>query len=165
MATIDMTSARHKIRSGKDSSDHDEVLVQELWPNQFLERMLCGRVKHADLDPVKFACGFVTKVYCEMPPQSAGSREHNMLRVLMLLLKLAINTPWSDVIMVNDALFCALERRAIAWDSWPDLNRWWEQALHTISVKQAGKTCLARASVPQSILHLMLPRRNLSKGP
>ena len=139
MATIDMTSARHKIRSGKDSTDHDEVLVQELWPNQFLERMLCGRVKHADLDPVKFACGFVTKVYCETPSQSAGSREHNMLRILMLLLKLAINTPWSDVLMVNDALFCALERKAITWDSWPDLNRWWEQALHTIQVKQAGK--------------------------
>ena len=155
MATIDMTSARHKIRSGKDSTDHDEVLVQELWPNQFLERMLCGRVKHADLDPVKFACGFVTKVYCETPSQSAGSREHNMLRILMLLLKLAINTPWTDVLMVNDALFCALERKAITWDSWPDLSRWWEQALHTIQVKQAGKR--ATVSPPSNQLPAKRP--------
>ena len=77
MATIDMSSARHKIKSGKDLTDNDEVLVQELWPNQFLQRMLCGRVRHQDLDPIKFASGFVTKVYCEMPPVSAGSREHN----------------------------------------------------------------------------------------
>ena len=147
MATIDMTSARHKIRSGKDASDHDEVIVQELWPNQFLERMLCGKVKHQDLDPVKFACGFVTKVYCEMPKESAGAREHNMLRVLMLLLKLALNTPWTDVIMLNDALFSALERKSITWDSWPDLNRWWDQALLTLNVKQAGRRLASQPPV------------------
>ena len=61
-----------------------------------------------------------------------------MLRILMSLMNLAINTPWSDVLAINEALFMAMERRALTWDSWPELNRWWGQAISTLSVRQAG---------------------------
>ena len=147
LSTIDMTSAKHKLKSGMNPAEQDEVLITEQWPNQFLPRMLMGgKVNHCDLDQIKLAYGLVAKVYCEAPKELVGTPLINKLRIIMALFRVALVSPWADVLALDQALFQALERRAISWVSWPDLELWWSQSMDMMRTKQAGSRAMSGAA-------------------
>ena len=140
LSTIDMTHAKHKLKSGMRPAEQDEVLITERWPNQFIPRMLVGgkKVDHPDLDQVKMAYGFIAKAYTEAPVELMGTPLINKLRIFMSLFKIAIVSPWADVLAINQALFQALERRAVSWDSWSELDLWWQQTIDMLRTTQSG---------------------------
>ena len=140
LSNVDISSAKHKIKSGENGGDDDEILFKEAWPNQFLNRqMFKGKVKHHELDIGKFSLGFVTKIYCDMPVSVKGTPYHNMTRILIYLLRLAVTCSWDDVLAIDRSLFQALERRQVSWASWPDLEAWWKQAMDTMEFERLGK--------------------------
>ena len=138
LSSVDITNAKNKITSGMDNEDEQEIVFKEIWPNQFLNRMLCGKLKYHQLDHLRFALGMIQKIYCDMPPSCYGTSYHNMTRILIMLLKLALHCSWTDVLEVNKSLFQAMERRMLTWLSWPDLQLWWDDAMTTMSFKKIG---------------------------
>ena len=88
------------------------------------------------------AYGLIAKAYTESPSELANTPLINKLRIMMSLFKVALVSPWSDVLAIDQALFQALERRAISWDSWSELDMWWNQTIDMLRTTQSG----ARAS-------------------
>ena len=152
LTSVDISNAKNKIKSGKDANDDDEIVFKEIWPNQFLNRMLCGKVKHHQLDHLRFCLGFVQKIFCDMPGEAVGTPYHNMTRVLIMLLKLAVHTSWPDVLAVNEALFMAMERRTLTWLSWPDIKMWWDEAMATMSFKKIGDSRPAKRPASDTVI-------------
>ena len=149
LSTMDMTSAKHKLKSGMNPADRDEVLITEQWPNEFLPRMLMkGKVNHGDLNEVKMAYGLFAKIYCESPRELRGTPLINKIRIAMALYRVALVSPWADVLALDQALFQALERRAVSWDSWPDLELWWTQTIDMMRTMQSGAASSARSAPP-----------------
>ena len=148
LSTIDMTHAKHKLKSGMRPAEQDEVLHTERWPNQYIPRMMVGgkKVDHPDLDQVKMAYGCIAKAYTEAPQELIGTPLINKLRVFMSLFRIAIVSPWSDVLAINQALYQALERRQVAWDSWPDLQLWWQQTIDMMRDTQSGARAMSGTS-------------------
>ena len=59
----------------------------------------------------------------------------------MYMLRLAETYLWSDIISLNEALFSALERGTLNWNSWEPLEKWWnmmENALRTQAASRPG---------------------------
>ena len=139
LSNVDISSAKNKIKSGENGGDDDAILFKEAWPNQFLNRQQLGIVKHQEMDIGKFALGFITKIYCDMPATVKGTPFHNMTKILIYLLRLSITCAWDDVLAIDRSLFQALERRQISWASWPDLEEWWKQALATLELQRLGR--------------------------
>ena len=81
--------------------------------------------------------GFVTKLFAESSPEGNGSPEHNRLRILMNLSKLAAVHPWPDILKLNEALFSGLEQGALTWDNWTGLAAWWEKAVEALRLRAA----------------------------
>ena len=146
LSNVDVSSIKNKIKSGENGDDYNDILFKEIWVNQFLNRQMLGNVKHCELDIGKFALGFVTKIYCDMPHSVRGTPYFNMTKILMLLLRLAVTgVAWQDVLDIDRSLFKALERRQVSWESWSDLEIWWKQALDTLEFKKLGGATAAPA--------------------
>ena len=146
LSNVDVSSIKNKIKSGENGDDDNDILFKEIWVNQFLNRQMLGNVKHCELDIGKFALGFVTKIYCDMPHSVRGTPYFNMTKILMLLLRLAVTgVAWQDVLDIDRSLFKALERRQVSWESWSDLEIWWKQALDTLEFKKLGGATAAPA--------------------
>ena len=148
LTSVDITNAKNKITSGMDNNDEQEIVFKEIWPNQFLNRMLCGQLKYHQLDHLRFSLGMIQKMFCDMPPACYGTSYHNMTRVTIMLLKLALHCPWTDVLEVGKSLFQALERRTLTWLSWPDIQLWWEDAMTTMTYKRVGGGNPSNPGVP-----------------
>ena len=139
LSTMDVTAAKLKLKSGMNPAEQDEVLITKKWPNQYLPRvMMRGKVNHCDLNEVKLAYGLFSKIYCEAPREWMGSPTINKLRMAMALFRVALVSPWPDVLSLDMAMFQALERRMISWENWSDLELWWTQTVDMMRTMQSG---------------------------
>ena len=88
---------------------------------------------HDKITLIQWAGGFVGKIFAEFNEQFNGSKEHNQLFILMKMLRLAENQPWPEIMKVNQALFSALERGVLTWNSREELENWWKLAMETLN--------------------------------
>ena len=51
--------------------------------------------------------------------------------------KLAMVMPWAEVITITNSFFCALEQRAINWESWERLDTWLRKATDSLRTRAA----------------------------
>ena len=135
---VDMSKKGKLLNSGRDPVAQLKAIVPETWPNQFLHPVIWNKiVKYEQLTLLSFAVGFVTKVFSEFEPACLGcgknrngSREHNMLRILMELLKVVETHSFQDAHMLGECLFSGLERGTLSWENWDGpqgLGAWWAQ--------------------------------------
>ena len=135
---IDLSKRGKLLNSGRDPSAQLKAVIPETWPNQFLHPVIWPKiVKYCDLTLLSFCVGFVTKAFSEYEPNCPkcgvdrnGSRGHNVLRMLMELLKVAETHSFADTHMLGECLFSALERGTLKWEDWDGpqgLGIWWNQ--------------------------------------
>ena len=135
-ANMDLSKSKYKLKSGLAPAAQQAPRVAEVWPHYYLDPLLVEHeVLHEKLTFSQWCQGFVTKIFSEIDPSRNFSREHNMLHILMLMLRLAETHPWSDVRKLDETLFLALERGVLSWDSWEPLEKWWSRAESTLRNK------------------------------
>ena len=137
LSSTDLKDGRFKIKSGRNVSITQEARVNESWPNQYLcplmmEGLDPKQFDHDRITLIQWAGGFVGKIFAEFNADLNGSKEHNQLFILMKMLRLAEVQPWPEIMKLNQALFSALERGVLTWQSRPDLERWWSLALESL---------------------------------
>ena len=139
ITTIDMSKKGKLLNSGRDPAAQQQAKVPETWPNQYLHPVIWNKVvKYEHLTLVPFAVGFVTKIFAEFDPSCNGSREHNMLRMLMELLKVVETHSFADAHMLGECLFSCLERGVLRWEDWDGpqgLAVWWSQMFGALQAR------------------------------
>ena len=143
-SNMDLSKSKYKLKSGLAPATQQTPRVAEVWPHYYLDPLLFTQeVLHDQLTFSQWVMGFITKVYCEYDPTRNHTREHNMLHILMLMVRLAETHHWSDIRRLDETLFLALERGNLSWDKWDDLERWWNRAETTLrnkAVPAGGRT-------------------------
>ena len=148
ITTVDLSKKGKLLNSGRDPVAQLKAIVPETWPNQFLHPVIWNKViKYEHITLLPFAVGFVTKIFSEFEPACTGcgrnrngSREHNMLRMLMELLKVVETHSFGDAHMLGECLFSSLERGALKWEDWDGpqgLGAWWAQ-MHGALLGRSG---------------------------
>ena len=139
-STLDLSSAKNKIKSGRNCGITQDARVAETWPNQFLDPILTDSgagLAHDKLSLTQWAGGFVAKIFAEIDVSRNGSKEHNQLGVLMKLLRIADIYPWAEIIKLNESLFSALERGALSWSNTAQLDAWWSRSMDALRLRMA----------------------------
>ena len=139
-SSLDLSSTRHKIKSGRNAGIQQDARVAETWPNQYLCPVMSDNaagISHDKLTLVQWAGGFVAKIFAEIDASRNGAREHNQLFILMKLLRLAEMYPWNEILKMNEALFSAIERGSLTWDSRDLLEGWWSRAIEALRVRSS----------------------------
>ena len=137
-SSVDLKDARHKIKSGRNVGVTLDARIGETWPNEYLCPLMMDGIDpkqfdHDRITLIQWAGGFVGKIFAEFNEQFNGSKEHNQLFILMKMLRLAENEPWSEIMKLNQALFSALERGVLTWTSREELENWWKLAMETLN--------------------------------
>ena len=149
LSNLDLSSAKNRLTSGRDPKNKQGVIIQEMWPNEFIEAFWFDETGHKKATPLQWASGFITKIYTEFHPDLTGTREHNQVRIFMNLLKMATIYPYSEIQLLNEHLFSSLERGQISWDHWETLNNWWTRAENAIKAKAAATQASSTFATPQ----------------
>ena len=150
-SSLDLSSARNKIKSGRNSGLTQDARVAESWPNQFLDPMLTDSgpgLSHDKLSLVQWAGGFVTKIFAEIDVSRNGAKEHNQLNILMRMLRVADIYPWGEIIKINESLFSALERGSLSWTDMPLLDAWWSRAMDALRLRMARPALQQKRPLP-----------------
>ena len=145
---VDLSKKGKLLNSGSDPTAQLKAVIPETWPNQFLHPVIWPKlVKYDQLTLVPFVVGFVTKAFSEFEPSCSGcgldrngSRDHNVLRMLMELLKVVETHSFSDAHMLGECLFRGLERGSLKWPDWDGpqgLGTWWAQ-MHGALMGRSG---------------------------
>ena len=148
ITNIDLSKRGKLLNSGSDPSAQLKAVIPETWPNQFLHPVIWNKiVKYEQLTLVPFVVGFVTKAFSEFEPNCPGcgldrngSRDHNVLRMLMELLKVVETHSFADAHMLGECLFRGLERGSLKWPDWDGpqgLGIWWAQ-MHGALLGRSG---------------------------
>ena len=132
LATIDMAKMKTKLRSGRHWAGEAVASVMEPWPQQYLDRLLTTPVPHNKLTLPQYFCGSITKIFSELDPSLRGSRVENQVKLLMLLSKQSLLSPWEDILALSDSLYCSLEQSSVSWDSWPSIQTWWDRSVDSL---------------------------------
>ena len=156
LSSTDLKEGKYKIKSGRNVGITQEATINESWPNQYLCPMMMDgldpkQFDHDRITLIQWAGGFVGKIFAEYNAALNGSKEHNQLFILMKMLRLAEVQPWPEIMKLNQALFSALERGVLTWQSRPELERWWALALESLHNRALRPAATKRpASAPPS---------------
>ena len=119
VSSVDLSKKGKLLNSGRDPSVQLKAIVAEVWPNEYLHPVIWNSlVKYENLTLVSFVVGFVTKAFAEFDPARTGSRDHNLLRILMELLKVVETHSFADAHKLGECLFSGLERGTLKWEDW-----------------------------------------------
>ena len=58
LASIDLVSNKYKIKSGRTAATQNDIILREMWPNEYLCSMLHEPTDHKKLSALQWASGF-----------------------------------------------------------------------------------------------------------
>ena len=138
MSTVNLADMKYEIKSGASRTKEPRAAFEEFWPHEYVDKLVQPVVvPHKSLSPRLFYSGLITKMFSELDPAIRGSYSENQLHFAMEVSKLALVMPWEEIIAITNSFFCALEQRAINWESWERLDTWLRKATDSLRTRAA----------------------------